>query len=40
MENIVRQTIHTSRFVMMIENQEIWMTPILEYIQIGVNLEE
>lgn len=36
MENIVRQTIHVSRFVMMIERQESWTELILEYIHNGV----
>ncbi|KAG4947137.1 hypothetical protein JHK82_043204 [Glycine max] len=37
MKNVVRQTIHALRFFMMIERQESWMTPILEYIQSGIS---
>ena len=40
MENVVNQTKHASRFVMMKEKQESKMKLILEYIQNGVSQED
>lgn len=40
MENVVCRIIHTLRFIMLIENQEISMTLILEYIQNAISLKK